>query len=208
MTNGGAKTRVCEDCGQPLADCEPLATLSSTDAVLYDRRCTARAATNLESGLQTGDRCWWRPRRDHICTPETCGHLRQLDALVDVLGMPRGSRSVLDEVRHIVRVVRPDGAPGRLLHDLQAARRPDSGSDTALLRQLTSEFADLTVDAQLALAKHFSRDLVALLMPRMIALLCPTCGGTGYEPNDTGESVFDGDPCSTCRPASDGEATP
>jgi len=25
---------------------------------------------------------------------------------------------------------------------------------------------------------------------------CPHCGGSGCEPNDTGESAFDGDPCS------------
>jgi|GEM_PF-2301107 len=33
------------------------------------------------------------------CTLENCGHMRQLDAIVDLLGMPRGTRSVLDELR-------------------------------------------------------------------------------------------------------------
>jgi hypothetical protein len=29
---------------------------------------------------------------------------------------------------------------------------------------------------------------------------CTHCNDTGYEPNDTGESAFDGDPCVACRP--------
>lgn len=33
------------------------------------------------------------------CTLDNCGHMRQLDAIVDLLGMPRGTRSVLDELR-------------------------------------------------------------------------------------------------------------
>ncbi len=33
------------------------------------------------------------------CTLENCGHMRQLDAIVDFLGMARGTRSVLDELR-------------------------------------------------------------------------------------------------------------
>jgi len=33
------------------------------------------------------------------CTLENCGHMRQLDAIVDFLGMTRGTRSVLDELR-------------------------------------------------------------------------------------------------------------
>ena len=33
------------------------------------------------------------------CTLENCGHMRQLDAIVDFLGMSRGTRSVLDELR-------------------------------------------------------------------------------------------------------------
>ena len=33
------------------------------------------------------------------CTLENCGHMRQLSAIVDLLGMPRGTRSVLDELR-------------------------------------------------------------------------------------------------------------
>jgi hypothetical protein len=32
------------------------------------------------------------------CTLENCGHMRQLDAIVDLLGMKRGTRSVLDEL--------------------------------------------------------------------------------------------------------------
>jgi len=32
------------------------------------------------------------------CTLDNCGHMRQLDAIVDLLGMQRGTRSVLDEV--------------------------------------------------------------------------------------------------------------
>lgn len=33
------------------------------------------------------------------CTLENCGHMRQLDAIVDFLGMPRGGCSVLDWLR-------------------------------------------------------------------------------------------------------------
>jgi len=33
---------------------------------------------------------------------------------------------------------------------------------------------------------------------------CTHCNDSGYEPNDTGESAFDGDPCVACR--SDAEA--
>lgn len=33
------------------------------------------------------------------CTLENCGHMRQLDAIVDLLGMHRGGISVLDELR-------------------------------------------------------------------------------------------------------------
>lgn len=33
------------------------------------------------------------------CTLENCGHMRQLDAIVDFLGMTRGTRSVLDELQ-------------------------------------------------------------------------------------------------------------
>lgn len=33
------------------------------------------------------------------CTLDNCGHMRQLDAVVDLLGMSRGARSVLDELR-------------------------------------------------------------------------------------------------------------
>ncbi len=33
------------------------------------------------------------------CTLANCGHMRQLDAIADLLGMPRGARSVLDELR-------------------------------------------------------------------------------------------------------------
>lgn len=33
------------------------------------------------------------------CTLENCGHMRQLDTIVDLLGMKRGTRSVLDELR-------------------------------------------------------------------------------------------------------------
>lgn len=33
------------------------------------------------------------------CTLDNCGHMRQLDAIVDFLGMTRGTRSVLDELR-------------------------------------------------------------------------------------------------------------
>ncbi len=33
------------------------------------------------------------------CTLENCGHMRQLDKTVDLLGMERGTRSVLDELR-------------------------------------------------------------------------------------------------------------
>ncbi len=33
------------------------------------------------------------------CSLANCGHMRQLDAIVDLLGMPRGTRSVLDELR-------------------------------------------------------------------------------------------------------------
>jgi hypothetical protein len=33
------------------------------------------------------------------CSLENCGHMRQLDAIVDLLGMHRGTRSVLDELR-------------------------------------------------------------------------------------------------------------
>ena len=31
------------------------------------------------------------------------------------------------------------------------------------------------------------------------ATACEHCGGSGYEPNDTGETAFDGDPCTKCR---------
>ena len=34
-----------------------------------------------------------------VCTLENCGHMRQLDAIVDFLGMPRGACSVLDWLR-------------------------------------------------------------------------------------------------------------
>ena len=34
------------------------------------------------------------------------------------------------------------------------------------------------------------------------ATACEHCGGSGYEPNDTGETAFDGDPCTKCRPLS------
>jgi hypothetical protein len=37
------------------------------------------------------------------CTLENCGHMRQLDAIVDLLGMTRGTRSVLDELRARIR---------------------------------------------------------------------------------------------------------
>jgi hypothetical protein len=33
------------------------------------------------------------------CTLENCGHMRQLDAIADFLGMTRGTRSVLDELQ-------------------------------------------------------------------------------------------------------------
>ncbi len=33
------------------------------------------------------------------CTLDNCGHMRQLDAIAEFLGMPRGTRSVLDELR-------------------------------------------------------------------------------------------------------------
>jgi len=33
------------------------------------------------------------------CTLDNCGHMRQLDAIVAFLRMPRGTRSVLDELR-------------------------------------------------------------------------------------------------------------
>lgn len=37
------------------------------------------------------------------CTHESCGHMRQLDAIVDLLGMRRGTRSVLDKLRSMIR---------------------------------------------------------------------------------------------------------
>lgn len=33
------------------------------------------------------------------CTLENCGHMRQLEAIVDILKMSHGTRSVLDELR-------------------------------------------------------------------------------------------------------------
>jgi hypothetical protein len=33
------------------------------------------------------------------CTLDNCGHMRQLDAIVELLGMPRGGISVLDYLR-------------------------------------------------------------------------------------------------------------
>jgi hypothetical protein len=38
------------------------------------------------------------------CTLENCGHMRQLDAIVNLLGMTRGTRSVLDELRSRISV--------------------------------------------------------------------------------------------------------
>jgi hypothetical protein len=37
--------------------------------------------------------------RKRECTLDNCGHIRQLNAIVDILGMPRGGLSVLDYLR-------------------------------------------------------------------------------------------------------------
>jgi hypothetical protein len=37
------------------------------------------------------------------CTLDNCGHMRQLDAIVDLLRMARGTRSVLDELHSRLR---------------------------------------------------------------------------------------------------------
>lgn len=54
--------------------------------------CTTEMLKFLETWSMTGDS---RPP----CTLENCGHMRQLSAIVDLLGMPRGTRSVLAELR-------------------------------------------------------------------------------------------------------------
>jgi hypothetical protein len=38
------------------------------------------------------------------CSLDNCGHMRQLDKIIDFLGMPRGTRSVYDELRARARL--------------------------------------------------------------------------------------------------------
>ena len=66
---------------RPIQRCDVVRETSYGEAAVKDSKMTARA------------------RSQGPCTLENCGHMRQLDAIVDFLGMARGTRSVLDELR-------------------------------------------------------------------------------------------------------------
>jgi hypothetical protein len=60
------------------------------------------------------------------CTLDNCGHMRQLDAIVDLLGMSRGSCSVLDYLRAMARegiVPMHCSSSGTPMHPVSACER-------------------------------------------------------------------------------------
>ena len=76
-------------------------TFDEAEAYLYSATRGEKGAAQSRWEEARGRLCAAaRTLRDRQpCTLDTCGHMRQLDAIVDFLGMARGTRSVLDELR-------------------------------------------------------------------------------------------------------------
>jgi hypothetical protein len=98
-------TEVCEahvsELEQSSAD-EHIAVLTATEDARRIRALTAPATPPASPTSLTGHR--------EECTLDNCGHMRQLDAIVDLIGMTRGTRSVLDELRARKRQEEEDAA--------------------------------------------------------------------------------------------------
>ncbi len=72
----------------------------STLRIEHKPEAMTRQGAEEEAAIYNAGNVWQaEARRLPPCTPESCGHMRQLSAIVDLLGMTRGTRSVLDELR-------------------------------------------------------------------------------------------------------------
>jgi hypothetical protein len=102
------------------------------------------------------------------CTLETCGHMRQLDAIVRELGMPRGARSALSEVCRVVEAAGSKEPGSRLLNDVLRLR--EGAPDSDILKRLATEFAGLPNEDRIVVARRFSSGLLSALMARLADL--------------------------------------
>jgi hypothetical protein len=96
----------------------------------------------------------------------------------------------------------------RITADLRArassekARSDLDANDAVIFRSIVKAFLGLSAAEQIVTSKFLPPELLPL-MGRAKTIACAHCNGSGCEPNDTGNSVFDGDPCTACRSETD-----